>query len=63
MTIQNFKDSLAQEIFGVSLSAAKSEGICLSCKEPAIAKCYSDAGRREFQISGICEICFDNMFK
>lgn len=33
--------------------------ICLVCKLPALPRCYSDAGRREVAISGLCEPCFD----
>lgn len=35
------------------------DGLCISCHEPAIPKCYSEAGRREYSISGLCEKCFD----
>jgi hypothetical protein len=41
----------------------KELGTCLECGQPAIPKCYSDAGRREYRISGYCEECFDNLFK
>jgi len=37
--------------------------ICLNCGRPALEHCYSNAGRREVFISGICEECFDKMFK
>jgi hypothetical protein len=39
------------------------ERICFSCKEPAFPKCYSEAGKREFYISGLCEECFDECTK
>lgn len=32
------------------------------CKQPALARCHTNAGRREFYISGMCEQCFDKMF-
>ncbi len=35
------------------------EGLCVACREPAIPKCRTDAGRREYRISGMCEKCFD----
>jgi hypothetical protein len=37
-------------------------GLCIACHEPALPKCYSEAGRREYAISGMCEKCFDGMF-
>jgi len=39
----------------------REEGICLVCGEPALAKCYSEAGKREVRITGICEVCFDSI--
>lgn len=36
-------------------------GLCVECQRPAADHCYSDAGRREFRISGMCEECFDKM--
>ena len=35
--------------------------LCWRCQEPALLKCYSDAGRREVNISGLCEPCFDEI--
>ena len=63
MTMQDFRDSLANALFGMSFSEAKAKGICVECKEPALAKCYSEAGRKEFMISGMCEQCFDNLWR
>lgn len=39
------------------------EGICFNCELPALPRCYSNAGKREFFISGLCEKCFDNLFQ
>lgn len=63
MSLQQFKDNLSQQIFGTTKAEVKSQGLCLSCKEPALPKCYSEAGRREYSISGMCEECFDKMFE
>ena len=38
------------------------EGICFNCEELAMPKCYSEAGIKEFYISGLCEKCFDGLF-
>lgn len=41
---------------------AKRAGVCLQCDRPALERCYSDAGRREYRISGYCEPCYDRLF-
>jgi hypothetical protein len=60
--LKNLQDDLAREAFNMTPNVAKEKGICLKCKQPALPKCYSEAGRREFAISGICEPCFDELF-
>jgi len=42
---------------------APAKGLCGACGLPAIPRCYSDDGRKEFYISGLCEICFDEACK
>lgn len=37
--------------------------ICMYCKEPALEKCYSEDGIKEFYISGLCEKCFDEIMQ
>ena len=54
-------EQLTKENFGIGLSEATAKGICIACKEPAM--CYSEAGRREYYISGMCERCFDEAFE
>jgi len=61
--LQRFKDSVAVAAFGTTKAAVQQQGLCISCKQPAISKCYSDAGHREYRISEMCEECFDAMFK
>ena len=63
MQLQSLKDRLANDLFGMTKAEAVEQGICIDCKEPALPNCYSDAGVREYYISGMCEECFDNMFK
>lgn len=36
--------------------------ICYCCGRVAKEHCYSKAGLRETEISGMCEECWDNMF-
>jgi hypothetical protein len=35
--------------------------VCIRCALPALPRCYSDEGRREVAISGLCEPCFDRI--
>ena len=37
-------------------------GVCTICGLPALARCYSTAGVRQYRLSGHCEICYDKMF-
>ena len=63
MDLQDFKNALAYELFGETQAQAQDCLRCLRCKKPALERCYSQAGRDEYNISGICERCFDAMFK
>lgn len=60
--LDNIKDELSKGAFNMTKAEAHSKGICINCKEPAFSKCYSDTGRSEYGISGMCEQCFDKMF-
>jgi hypothetical protein len=62
-TLQEFKDNLAKQIFGKTTTEAVNSGNCIQCNRPALEHCYSEAGKREFRISGLCEECFDGIFK
>jgi len=63
MALQKFKDDLSKKLYGKTTKEAVSSKRCIQCGELALPRCYSDAGRREFQISGLCEICFDEITK
>lgn len=49
-----------KEGFGITREEAWEQGICVECKQPP--RFHSEAGKREYKISGICEPCFDEMF-
>ena len=63
MGLQEEIDKLAFDLFGQTKSQSVSTGLCIHCKESALPKCYSDAGRKEYGISGLCEQCFDDIFQ
>ena len=60
MTLQAFKDALSKAATGLTAAEAQQQGICIDCKQPPTF--HTEAGRREYQISGICEPCFDKLF-
>lgn len=61
-TLQELKDDMAKKLFGTTLKIAHKHKLCVKCARPALEHCYSDAGRKEYGISGLCEECFDAMF-
>jgi hypothetical protein len=44
-------------------TAFTEKGKCWVCEEDAKPKIHTEAGEREFRISGTCEECFDRMFE
>ena len=61
MKLNDLKEKLSEEIFGQSRREAIAAGVCIQCGRPALDHCYSEAGRREYLISGLCEECFDRI--
>lgn len=61
MTIQKLIDDLRNSIYPDAKDLL-SQGKCIQCKELALPKCYSGEGRKEYSISGLCEVCFDSLF-
>jgi hypothetical protein len=61
VTLQQLKDRLAVELYGKTAATAIGERRCIQCGQIAEHRCYSEAGREEFFISGLCEICFDDI--
>ena len=61
MDLQDFKNSLANELYGMTKNEANEKGICIQCQKPALENCYSKAGIKEYYISGLCEKCFDEI--
>ena len=62
-SLKDLKDELANDLFGGTITQSIDSKLCIRCKEAAIPKCYSEAGKTEFYISGLCEICFDEITK
>jgi hypothetical protein len=50
-----------KEGFGITREEAWEQGICVDCRKPPIF--HTEAGRREYKLSAMCEPCFDSLFK
>lgn len=61
--LEDLKDELQKAAGMLPRKEAWEKGLCVQCRQPALPKCYSDLGRKEYRISGMCEACFDEMFK
>lgn len=59
MNLDSFINQLAMIAFDITPREAWSKGICIACKQPALPKCHTEAGRREYLINATCEECFD----
>jgi predicted amidophosphoribosyltransferase len=56
-------DFIAMRAYGMKPQEAWTKEICIRCKEPALPKCCSDAGKKEYKISAMCESCFNELLK
>jgi hypothetical protein len=55
--LQEIVDELSKMMFDMPLSEAQRQRICIACKKPV--SFYSIAGARDYEISGLCEPCYD----
>ncbi len=55
--LDKFKDETARAAFGITKAEAINRNVCINCKQPP--KFYTEMGRKEYDISGLCEFCFD----
>jgi len=53
------KEELAKQAEFIPLGEAFAKEICVSCQNPPRFK--SEAGVREYKISGLCEYCYDEI--
>ena len=61
----NAKESanrLAQLAFGITLTEAHRQLVCIRCRQPIIAALTSTNDYKEYRLSGLCPDCFDNLF-
>lgn len=57
--MKQFKDALAKDIYGITLTEAHEKGVCVCCKKSMYdMEPLSDIDFREWKISGLCPECF-----
>jgi len=61
MSLQEFKDKMTKAMYGITVQEAIEQEICIECRKPK--NWYSEAGKREYYISGLCEHCFDKIMR
>ena len=59
--LQDFKDGVSRSIYGMTAREAQQQGICISCRRIPDFSTTSEAGQREYWITGLCEPCFDSI--
>ena len=61
MNLSDLKRKLAIQLHGREPDGKT----CIECNQPPIVgkNIYSEAGAKEFHISGYCESCFDKLFE
>jgi hypothetical protein len=50
-------------LFKHTWAEAQNGGACVICGEDHAKNTTTVAGKREFEMSGVCEKCYDNLFK
>ena len=58
---QELMNELGNILYGMTPNEAIQQNICIKCKKPPRFK--TEAGKREYQITGLCEYCWDDEFK
>jgi hypothetical protein len=50
---------IGKTLYGIEIDEAQDKAVCVECGLPALPRCYSEEGKEEYMISGLCELCFD----
>ena len=61
--LQKLKDDLARKGFGMTLDEAHAQQICIHCKNPIKDRLINEVSRKEYEMSGLCDRCFDEITK
>lgn len=61
--VKKFQNNFAKMVFGITCDEAQKREICVMCQRPcAPGNFKDDLSRKEYQISGTCQKCQDQLF-
>jgi hypothetical protein len=61
--IREMLDDLSKAITGRVASESIKEDICVRCGKPVTSNSFTDeCSRREYRITGLCQVCQDQIF-
>lgn len=60
--MQKAADAFAERLFGIPLSKAKAEAICIECRKPIDLSGWDEREKSEYEISGLCRKCQETLF-
>lgn len=61
MNREEFLDAFSKAAFGRSRKESMADRKCVSCGGSAM-ELHSDLSKREYEISGLCQVCQDEVF-
>jgi hypothetical protein len=62
VTLNDLKNQMAKECFGMTKAEAHAQQICISCQKPIGHPAFHTAADVvEYRISGLCPKCFDHI--
>ena len=58
---QRMIDNVALHSFSMTIAQAKAAHVCIRCKRAPEPRIYSAPGTKEYTMSAMCEMCFDEV--
>ncbi len=60
--LKDIRDITAKSAFGMTREEAQAKKVCVNCKLPVEGRIHTPAGHREYHITAMCEVCWDDLF-
>ncbi len=59
MSLSEFRDKMAMDLFGMTKAEAHAKGVCIDCKKIIVDSMLTERDKAEYRISGLCPDCFE----